>query len=413
MARKALSKEEREAKRAAEREQVKAAVEALQSSEGWQAWLRVRRRFRSYSPLNQLLIALQMPEATKVAGFKAWLNLGYCVRKGEKAIRIYAPVPPSKKQLEEWKATGAVPAERPRTFFTMTAVFDRSQVDVLPDREPVDVDVAPPAMVRVEGDELAWTWPLLAAFAADELHLAMVVEDLPAGGPDGYFSQREKRIVVARRLPANERAAVSFHELAHALLRVEREAGDFPLNYAREELVVETVAYIVASTLGIDTSSSSIPYLASWAQSAPIAAIEHAAKLIDTVAGRIEAVLLDDDGHRRVPANPAKGTPMPTAVAITAGAHALNIADRVITVDGVDVDVDLGHAERRLLATLASDPTRVFTKADLHAAVFPAHQFADSRKLDATAARLRIKLGVPLVINVWGVGYRLCDPTGA
>ena len=90
MARRTLSKEEREAKRAAEREQVKAAVEALQSSEGWQAWLAVRRRFRTYSPLNQLLIALQKPDATKVAGFKAWLNLGYCVRKGEKAIRIYA-----------------------------------------------------------------------------------------------------------------------------------------------------------------------------------------------------------------------------------------------------------------------------------------------------------------------------------
>jgi hypothetical protein len=302
MARRALSKEEREAKRAAEREQVKAAVEALQSSEGWQAWVRVRRRFRTYSPLNQLLIAQQKPEATKVAGFKAWLNLGYCVRKGEKAIRIYAPVPPSKKAIEEWKANGAVPADRPRTYFTMTAVFDRSQVDALPDREPVDIDVAPPAMVRIEGDELAWTWPLLVQFAADELQLPMVVEDLPAGGPDGYLSLREKRIVVAQRLPVNERAAVSFHELAHALVRVERQAGDFPLNYASEELVVETVAYIVASTLGIDTSVSSIPYLASWAQSAPIAAIEHAAKLIDTIAGRIESALLDDDGQPRIPA---------------------------------------------------------------------------------------------------------------
>jgi hypothetical protein len=223
------------------------------------------------------------------------------VRKGEKAIRIYAPVPPSKKAIEEWKANGAVPADRPRTYFTMTAVFDRSQVDALPDRDPVDIDVAPPAMVRIEGDELAWTWPLLVQFAADQLQLPMVVEDLPAGGPDGYLSLREKRIVVAQRLPLNERTAVSFHELAHALVRVEREASDFPLNYASEELVVETVAYIVASTLGIDTAASSIPYLASWAQSAPITAIEHAAKLIDTIAGRIESALLDDDGQPRVP----------------------------------------------------------------------------------------------------------------
>jgi hypothetical protein len=157
-------------------------------------------------------------------------------------------------------------------------------------------------MVRIEGDELAWTWPLLVQFADTELQLAMVVEDLPAGGPDGYLSMREKRIVVAARLPLNERAAVSFHELAHALVRVQREAGDFALNYASEELVVETVAYIVASTLGIDTTASSIPYLASWASSAPIASIEHAAKLIDTIAGRIESALLDDDGQPRTPA---------------------------------------------------------------------------------------------------------------
>jgi hypothetical protein len=275
-------------------------VEALQSSEGWQAWVRVRRRFRTYSPLNQLLIALQKPEATKVAGFKAWLNLGYCVRRGEKAIRIYAPVPPSKQAIEEWKANGADPREKPRTYFTMTAVFDRCQVEPLPDRTPTSLDIEPPAMARLDGDELAWTWPLLVSFAADELALTMVVEDLPANGPDGYRSQRAKHVVVAERLSLNERAVVAFHELAHALMRDERETEAFPLNYASEELVVETVAYIVASTLGIDTSPSSVPYLASWAQSAPIAAIEHAAKLIDTIAGRIESALLDDDGQPRV-----------------------------------------------------------------------------------------------------------------
>src|SRR5262245_28082846 len=95
------------ARRAAEREQMKQAIAALQTSEGWGRWLGVRRHFRAYSFHNQLLIAHQCPGATRVAGFRAWLELGYAVRKGEHAIRIWAPAPPSKKALEAWREEGA------------------------------------------------------------------------------------------------------------------------------------------------------------------------------------------------------------------------------------------------------------------------------------------------------------------
>ena len=67
---------------------------------------------------------MQKPDATRVAGFKAWLALGYCVRRGEKALRIFAPCPPSKAKLQAWRDAGADPAEKPRTFFRLTAVFD-------------------------------------------------------------------------------------------------------------------------------------------------------------------------------------------------------------------------------------------------------------------------------------------------
>jgi hypothetical protein len=60
----------------------------------------------------------------RVAGFKAWLALGYCVRRGEKALRIFAPCPPSKAKLKAWRDAGADPAEKPRTFFRLTALFD-------------------------------------------------------------------------------------------------------------------------------------------------------------------------------------------------------------------------------------------------------------------------------------------------
>ena len=72
-----LSDEERAQRRAADREYARQAVERLRSSEGWQSWLATRAKFTRYSLTNQLMIALAMPEATRVAGFKAWLNLGW------------------------------------------------------------------------------------------------------------------------------------------------------------------------------------------------------------------------------------------------------------------------------------------------------------------------------------------------
>jgi N-terminal domain of anti-restriction factor ArdC len=90
-----LSDEEREQRRAQDRERLKEGAEQLLTSEGWRRWMIVRLRagLARLSLNNQLLVALSRPDATFVAGFKAWLQLGYCVRKGEKAIRIVAPMP--------------------------------------------------------------------------------------------------------------------------------------------------------------------------------------------------------------------------------------------------------------------------------------------------------------------------------
>jgi hypothetical protein len=90
--RRRLTEAEPEQRRAQDRERLKSAAEQLLSSEGWQRWVRVRSRngLARYSVSNELLIAMACPQATFVAGFKAWLELGYCVRKGEKAIRIFA-----------------------------------------------------------------------------------------------------------------------------------------------------------------------------------------------------------------------------------------------------------------------------------------------------------------------------------
>jgi hypothetical protein len=87
-----LSEADREQRRARDRERMQHAAEELLTSKGWERWVRVRSRngLAKYSVNNQLLIAFARPDATFVAGFRSWLELGYEVRKGEKAIWILA-----------------------------------------------------------------------------------------------------------------------------------------------------------------------------------------------------------------------------------------------------------------------------------------------------------------------------------
>jgi hypothetical protein len=80
---------------------------------------------------NQFLIALQCEEATYVAGFRKWLQLGYAVRRGEISIRIWMPPPPTKKALAEWEANGATKKDKPETRFRLGPVFDTLSRDRL------------------------------------------------------------------------------------------------------------------------------------------------------------------------------------------------------------------------------------------------------------------------------------------
>src|SRR3954452_15267326 len=158
-----LTDEGRQARREADRAKAREAVEALRSTDGWKRWLSCRRHFHRYSLANQLLIAFQKPDAARVAGFRAWLRLGYSVRRGERALRIWVPLPPSKRALEGWEGGGEDAAARPRTHFKLGPVFDRSQVEPLPPpAEPVPLD---PPIAPVEGEDLAWAVPPLVELA--------------------------------------------------------------------------------------------------------------------------------------------------------------------------------------------------------------------------------------------------------
>jgi antirestriction protein ArdC len=141
-----------------------------------------------------------------------------------------------------------------------------------------------------EGDELGWALPPLKALAA---RIGSSVEISPLrDGLGGYYQPQTKRIVISDAGSINAQIATLVHELAHALVRAEPGDADTALTYAEEELVVESVAFTVCGAAGLDTTGSSIPYLASWAQSAELSTLDRTARLIDGLAGRIEDVLL-------------------------------------------------------------------------------------------------------------------------
>ena len=311
--RREMSETERAAKRAAEREQMQAAIEALRSGEGWKRWLKVRRHFHTYSFHNQLLIASQCPEATRVAGFRSWLSLGYAVRKGERGIRIWAPCPPSKKQLAEWKRAGANPLEKPSTHFRLVAVFDRSQVDPLPNFPDGPVELELPSE-SIDGDTLAPLFRPLAAFGYS-IGSPVTVAEIP-GPAEGYYDPSTKKIRVQPVSPEfspNAQVSVGIHELAHALVRHDHSDDDPKLTYAEEEVIAEAVAYSVCSTVGLDTAGSSIPYIATWGEGAEGEPIERYAALIDRLARRLEDVApaaANPDGVNVVEQEPSASIPL-------------------------------------------------------------------------------------------------------
>ena len=282
--RRQLTDDERAELRSKERELMNDAVRSLLTSEGWQRWLRVRALFRQYSAANTWLIAMQMPDATRVAGFRTWLKLNRCVRKGEHAIRIWAPMTVKLRDADgSVKKDEQTGQELKRVRFRLAPVFDVSQTEQLPGAEKVPLS---PPSAPVTGDSHAALIPPLIAFA-ESLGVPVAYEQL-APNVGGYFDTVEKRIALAEGRPANATVRVLIHEQAHMLVdRLDAEA--YP--YAREEVIVETATYLVCRAAGLDVSASSIPYVASWGESGALEAVQQNAELIDQVARQLEAVV--------------------------------------------------------------------------------------------------------------------------
>ena len=200
-------------------------------------------------------------------------------------------------------------------------MFDRSQVQELPPpAEPAPLD--PPTAAEIDGDELApWLEPLTALAA--EIGSTVAYEPI-ASGADGYYRPKTKAIVVDAAHPANRQVKTLVHELAHALVRADRQDDDPALDAAAEELVAETIAYSVCASSGVEPGEFSISYLAGWSERTPIATIERTAALIDRLSRRIEdavatVTLADSDGSAAPRPGSAVGASPTDAVPAAAG----------------------------------------------------------------------------------------------
>ena len=190
--------------------------------------MRVRSRngLARYSVNNQLLLAFARPNATFVAGFRAWLELGYQVGKGEKAIWILAPL----KIKERDRASGEETGET-RTLFRAVPVFDRAQVTAGEHATPLE-----PPVESLSGDSHEHLLEPLERFAGS---LGFIVSFETIDGPaGGWCDYKRKRIVVDADQPANARVRVLIHEIAHAM------GVDYQqYSRAQAEVIVDTAIF--------------------------------------------------------------------------------------------------------------------------------------------------------------------------
>jgi hypothetical protein len=273
-------------------------VDEAQASEEFQEWLDIQSRFHDYSHRNTLLIKLQYPEATKVAGYNTWRNdFDRHVQEGEQAIWIWAPIitkqcpecenSPTYHEDSDCEYDETPPEEWSKGLvgFKPTAVFDISQTE----GEPL-----PELETEATGDAEDLV-PALTD-AADTLCVTVRIVDTADwehGDAKGVCTQRSVHdltpVVKAKARPNQADLAVTLiHEYAHALLHFDIDVDD-EAERSKREVEAEAVAYIVGRYCGLDTSGSAF-YLAAWQDDNPEVIQDRLGRVSSTAQEIIEAL---------------------------------------------------------------------------------------------------------------------------
>jgi antirestriction protein ArdC len=273
-------------------------IKELFESEKFKEYLTTMSKFYNYSFNNTLLIAMQKPDATLIAGYTSWQrNFDRHVMKGEKGIKILAPAP-YKAQEEREKIDPATQkpvldadgkpvtetVEVLRPAFKVVSVFDVSQTD---GKELPDIAV----------DELTGSVENYAAFfeaLKQESPVPISFEDIP-GGAKGYFSHAENRIAIQEGMSEIQTVKTAIHEIAHAKLHAinpdEKVAPEERKDRHTKEVEAESVAYTVCQRYGIETSDYSFGYIAGWSSDKDTKELKGSLETIrSTAAEMIESI---------------------------------------------------------------------------------------------------------------------------
>lgn len=239
-------------------------MKAFDERDSWQAWLRFSRNFHRYSMNNSMWIWIQAPEATLVAGYRAWQAKGHQVRKGEKAIKVMAPILRKVPLLDSagnpvLDANGNERLVRQLVGVKLASVFDVSQVDPAPPPRP--------EATLLKGQAPPGLWDSLIEFAAKE---GFNVERGPCGRANGFIDFEGHFIRVRDDIDELAQTKTLVHEIGHGLTMGPAERLTYAQRGCRgiREVEAESIAYVVLQAHDVDSSGYTFNYVAGWATQA-------------------------------------------------------------------------------------------------------------------------------------------------
>ena len=260
-------------------ERLEQGVKEIFTSERYTEYLNTMSKFHNYSFNNTLLITMQKPEATLVAGYQAWQKkFNRHVKRGEKGIQIIAPAPIREKQeIEKIDPVTKEPVigddGQPETEivemviprFRVTTVFDVSQTEGEP--------IAELEVPELTGSVQFYDTFMQALQSISPVPIRMMNVE---GDAKGYYHQTEKYIAIKEDMSNVQTMKTGVHEVSHALLH-DREVMDAEgvlKDQTTKEVEAESIAYIVCNHFGLDTSEYSFTYIASWCESRDMKALK-------------------------------------------------------------------------------------------------------------------------------------------
>ncbi|MEG0852937.1 MAG: ArdC family protein, partial [Angelakisella sp.] len=264
--------EQRDERMAELTQKLEQGVKDVFSSDRYRDYLNTMSKFHRYSFRNSILIHLQKPDATYVAGFNAWKTMERSVSKGEKGIQILAPAPYKKTVMVTQDERGNPLPEPEEKEVTVTAfrpayVFDVSQTQ---GKE------LPRLVTQLAGQVVDYDKLLHGLWEAAPCPVAF--EDIKSNA-NGYYQPEENRIAIKMGMSQEQTIKTTIHEIAHAKF----EHG-IETDRQMAEVQAESVAYVVCQHFGIDSSQYSFGYVASWSQGKDSSILKDCLASIQTVA---------------------------------------------------------------------------------------------------------------------------------